>query len=154
MRGERLDNIYHGMKQRCYYPRHKGYKLYGGRGITVCDEWKNSSKAFFEWALANGYKDHLTLDRIDSDGNYEPSNCRWISRREQAANRRTKSNTGVVGVYYHKRSNRYEAHIRIDGVLRHLGSSKSLDEAIAFRKKAEEDVAKHYDPAYYVGNNS
>jgi hypothetical protein len=125
------------MKQRCYYPKHTAYEIYGGRGITVCEEWKNSSKAFFEWALANGYEEHLTLDRIDNDGNYEPSNCRWISYREQATNRRSKSNTGVVGVSYHKQHKRYDAYIRIDGKLHHLGSSKDIKEAIALRKQAE-----------------
>lgn len=141
MKEKRLDNIYRGMKQRCYYTKHEAYHLYGGRGISVCDEWKNSSKPFFEWALANGYEGHLTLDRIDNDGNYEPSNCRWVSYREQACNRRGRSNTGVVGVCFNKNHNRYEAYIRIDGILRHLGSPKTLEEAVALRKKAEEDVA-------------
>ena len=140
MKGERLDNIYRGMKQRCYYHKHKAYERYGGRGITVCDEWKNSSKAFFEWALANGYEEHLTLDRIDNNGNYQPSNCRWITQREQCCNRRTKSNTGVVGVCYNKRDKLYEAYIRIDGTLRHLGSSKVFQEAIALRKQAEAEL--------------
>ena len=141
MKRERLENIYHGMKQRCYYPKHRAYHRYGGRGISVCDEWKDSSKAFFKWARENGYQDHLTLDRIDNDGNYEPSNCRWISRREQCYNRKTKSNTGVVGVCYSKSKMRYETYIRINGILRHLGNPQSLEEAIALRKKAEEDVA-------------
>ena len=142
MKGERLDNIYRGMKQRCYYQKHKAYKRYGGRGITVCDEWKNSSKAFFEWAMAYGYEEHLTLDRIDNNGNYEPSNCRWITQREQCYNRRTKSNTGVVGVCYNKGCKLYEAYIRINGTLRHLGSSKDLQEAIAMRKQAEAELIK------------
>ena len=142
MKGDRLDNIYRGMKQRCYYPKHTAYKNYGGRGISVCDEWKNSSKAFFEWALANGYQDHLTLDRIDNNGNYEPSNCRWISRREQCYSRRSKSNTGVVGVSYNKSHKQFDAYIRINGILRHLGTRKFLEEAIALRKKAEEEILK------------
>lgn len=137
MESKRLESIYHGMKQRCYYQKHKAYKNYGGRGITVCEEWKNSSKAFFEWALANGYEEHLTLDRIENDGNYEPSNCRWVSQREQCNNKRNKSNTGVVGVCYHKRDKLYEAYIRVGKKLHHLGSSKDLQEAIALRKQAE-----------------
>jgi hypothetical protein len=138
MKGERLDNIYRGMKQRCYNTKHKAYARYGGRGVSVCDEWKNSSKAFFEWARASGYQDHLTLDRIDNDGNYDPTNCRWVSPREQAMNRRNKSNTGFVGVSYRKRYNVYDAYIRVDGVLHHHGYKKSLDEAVALRKQAEE----------------
>ena len=63
-------------------------KYYGARGIRVCDEWKTGSKLFKEWALANGYKEDLTIDRINVDGNYEPSNCRWITQAEQNRNRR------------------------------------------------------------------
>ena len=137
MNSKRLDNIYRGMKQRCYYQKHKAYKNYGGRGISVCDEWKNSSKAFFKWALSNGYEEHLTLDRIDNNGNYEPSNCRWVSQREQATNKRSKSNTGVVGVSYNKQHKLYDAYIRVGKKLHHLGRSKDLQEAIALRKQAE-----------------
>ena len=84
----RLYNIWRGMKQRCYYPSHQSYKHYGGRGITVCDEWLSSFINFHTWALANGYADHLTLDRIDPDGNYCPSNCRWVTWEVQAQNKR------------------------------------------------------------------
>lgn len=133
---DRISNIHHAMKQRCYYSKHEWYSRYGGRGITVCEEWQ-SVKGFRKWALANGYRDDLTLDRINNDGNYEPSNCRWVAPRQQAANRSTKSNTGIVGVYYVKKNGVYAARIRIDGKLIHLGESKSLDEAISMRKHAE-----------------
>lgn len=85
---ERLYNIWAGMKQRCYNVNCAYYKNYGGRGITVCDEWRTSYSAFKEWALANGYKDGLSLDRIDVDSGYSPSNCRWATAKEQSRNRR------------------------------------------------------------------
>lgn len=74
------------MKKRCQNPNNADYPHYGGRGIRVCDEWKDYS-VFKEWALSNGYSDDLTLDRIDVDGNYEPSNCRFVTMREQCNNR-------------------------------------------------------------------
>lgn len=77
------------MKLRCYRKGNRDYYLYGGRGITVCDEWKNDFRSFATWAMSNGYKDGLSIDRIDVNGNYEPSNCRWVTMKEQAKNKRT-----------------------------------------------------------------
>lgn len=80
--------VYGGMKNRCYIKSNQEYENYGGRGIKVCDEWlgENGFSNFYDWSIKNGYKKGLTIDRINNDGNYEPSNCRWITRKEQSKN--------------------------------------------------------------------
>ena len=83
----RLYKIWDGMRDRCQRATHKYYKNYGGRGISVCDEWQDFM-AFSQWALDNGYEDTLTLDRIDNNSNYEPKNCRWATMKQQAVNKR------------------------------------------------------------------
>lgn len=72
------------MKDRCGNPNNPHY---GGRGITVCDEWQSDFEAFYRWAISNGYKNDLTIDRIDNDGNYEPSNCRWVTGKQNSNNK-------------------------------------------------------------------
>lgn len=88
-RHERLYRIWHGMKQRCERKENGDYQNYGGRGISICEEWRNNYAAFREWAFSNGYSDDLTIERKDVNGNYCPDNCTWISPKEQARNRRT-----------------------------------------------------------------
>lgn len=85
----RLYNIWCNMKERCFNPNNPDYiKWYGSRGITICDEWKNSFQSFYDWAINNGYSDELSIDRKDVNGNYEPGNCRWATAKEQVKNQR------------------------------------------------------------------
>lgn len=83
----RIYKCWQHMKRRCYSPQDKRYNHYGGRGITVCDEWRDDFNAFYKWAIENGYSDDLTIDRIDNDKGYSPDNCRWADTTTQSRNR-------------------------------------------------------------------
>lgn len=90
-----LYKVWNSMKQRCGNKNNSGYKDYGGRGISVCKEWADDAKVFCDWAIKNGYKQGLSIDRINNDGNYEPANCRWTTRKVQVNNQRL--HAGISG---------------------------------------------------------
>lgn len=92
----RIYNSWSKMVSRCTDKKDIRYKHYGGRGISVCEEW-NKFRPFYDWALSHGYDDKLTIDRIDVNGNYEPSNCRWITQKEQCNNKRNNINVEYNG---------------------------------------------------------
>lgn len=88
----RLNNVWLAMKSRCYRQTDKNYNRYGGRGITVCNEWRNDFQAFYDWSVAHGYNENApngqcTIDRIDNDKGYSPDNCRWVDMKTQRSNR-------------------------------------------------------------------
>ena len=87
---KRIKRIWKNMKSRCGNPNATSYRIYGGRGISVCHEWLKDFMSFYNWAIENGYRSDLSIDRIDVNGNYEPCNCRWATAKEQRANQRKK----------------------------------------------------------------
>lgn len=134
---DRLRNIYMAMKQRCYYVNGKRYKDYGGRGITICDEWLNSYETFKQWALYHGYRDDLTIERIDNNGNYRPENCKFASYQIQSSNQRVrKDNTsGYRGVNYSKANDYWVARVQVNGKRTIIGYFKTPEDAHEARVK-------------------
>lgn len=133
----RIFKIWQGLRQRCNNPNDKDYEKYGGRGITVCKEWDAAFEPFLEWALENGYNEHLSIDRINNNGNYCPDNCRWADETTQKRNRNAfKTNWfGVNGVHYERDRKKYRAVIYIAKKRIDLGRYDTLEEAIAAREK-------------------
>jgi len=135
--GKRYTKIYevwHSMCKRCANHNSPVYDKYGGRGIAVCDEWKDFLP-FYEWAIENGYSEGLTLDRIDNDGNYSPDNCRWTTYHQQNANSR--NNTDFAGVSFDKNRNSYAAYLHIGGKQVFYKRFKDKLDAIEARLQAE-----------------
>lgn len=134
----RISGIWRQMNYRCYNPKAENYQRYGGKGVTVCDEWRNDFNSFLHWALSNGYEDGLTLDRIDSSKPYSPENCRWATyfTQEQNKGASNRSSTGIRGVY--KYDKYYKVEITRDKNRKFIGRFKTLKEAIEARERAEQ----------------
>lgn len=140
----RLYNCWKSIKSRCYWLKGKQSHRYGGRGIIVCEEWKNDFTKFRDWSLNNGYLENLTIDRIDNNGNYEPSNCRWVTHKIQGINRTfTKNKTGFRGVRQ-QANGKYAAQIQENKIMRGLGTYHTVEEAHQAYLKAKINRDKSY----------
>lgn len=163
MHGTRPYTIWASMKQRCINPNNQSYMYYGGRGIKVCDQWM-SFEPFYAWAETNGYSNNLTLDRIDTNGNYTPTNCRWATLSQQRYNRnrkRNKPNTdgGYVGVNFRKDTGAFATQV---GKVR-LGCYSTAYEAAVIREKwvvAHPELCafrnfpnEHFEPLFEAPSN-
>jgi hypothetical protein len=141
MYGTKTYNTWHSMKKRCKNKSEASFKHYGERGITVCEKWL-TFEGFYE--DMGDRPDGMTLDRIDNNKGYFKDNCRWASKTTQSSNKRTFKNNklGIKGVFFHKASNKFAAHISIKGNQKHLGVYDTLEEAREVRLKAEK---KYYN---------
>lgn len=135
---------YRHILNRCYNPKVSNYKYYGGRGITVCPRWKHSFTAFYE--EMGSRPPGTEIDRIDNDGNYEPGNCHWVSKSENAHNRRMRSDntSGYKGVTYQKKVGNYNARIMINGKSVNLGYYATPEQAARAYNKAKHEQSLRY----------
>ena len=138
--------------QRCNNPKNKQHKDYGERGIKRCEEW-NSFISFGTWAIKNGYRVGLSIDRINNDGNYEPSNCRWVTREIQARNTqliRRDNSSGFRGVGFNKKSKKFQVHIGVSGKQINLGFfEKAIDGAYVYDKYVIDNNLEHTTNGLY-----
>ena len=131
----RLYRVWVNIKYRVSNYNNKRYKDYVGRGITICEEWKNDFMSFYDWAMKNEYSDELSIDRIDNDGNYCPENCRWTTSTIQNRNQRKRrdNTSGYKGVSYNKSTGKYQASIRVNKKSINLGQFlTAVEGAIAY----------------------
>ena len=152
MRNHKLNTVINNMIQRCENEKAKHYQYYGAIGITVCDEWRHNRAAFFKWALENGYKEGLTIDRIQGDKGYSPDNCRWTTYSIQSQNTRNlkmNNNSGYRGVNFNKSKDKWEASIGINNKKVYLGAFNTHEEAsTAYVKYVLENNTEHNYKSY------
>lgn len=139
----RLYNIYHKIKARCFNENCIDFPYYGGRGITVFEDWLNDFFIFRNWALSNGYSDDLSIERVNVNGNYTPDNCTWENDSVQANNKRTYSNntSGFRGVVWHGRIKKWHAKVPVNGKYLHIGYYD--DKLIAAKERNEFIINKN-----------
>ena len=132
MTGHKLHAILKSMLDRCNNTAAKPYYNYGGRGITVCEDWTNSPSLFFGWAFLNGYREGKSIDRIDNDAGYSPSNCRWTNDNVQRQNTRLlspKNTSGYRGVHFHKKTKKWIVRKGFNDKTTYIGLFADKDDA-------------------------
>lgn len=143
----RLYKIRQNMIQRCNNEKVPNYKTYGARGIKVCDEWKNDFMSFYNWSISNSYDDSLSIDRINSDGNYEPNNCRWATKTTQSRNTmilKSNNTSGFRGVCWNKKDKKWKVGITINSKNIYIGQYDNIiDGAKAYNKYVLDNNLEH-----------
>jgi hypothetical protein len=138
----KIHTIWANMISRTTCAKHKCYKNYGGRGIKMCVEWRQDFKEFYDWAMANGYNEKLTIDRKNSEGDYSPENCRFTTREVQNRNRRRSIPSKYpAGVVFSAKYNHYYSRIGVNSKVIHLGTFNTIEDAVQSRK----DYAKKHN---------
>lgn len=159
LRHHKLYKSWQNIKERCYNKKSNSYKNYGGRDITVCDEWRNNFKAYFDhvMSLENAMQLGLTLDRIKNNEGYYPGNLRWVDKHIQVVNRRKQKNntSGYIGVWFHKSSGKWAAGIGMDGKYIHLKYHETPEFAATARNKyiIENDLVEYSTQQINTQNN-
>ena len=157
MSNTRIYHIWQGIRYRCCVKSCLTYKNYGAKGIKICDDWNNNEtgfKNFYEWAKLNGYADNLTIDRIDSKGNYEPNNCRWATMAEQHQNLSMLSTntSGYKGVSWSKQLKKWICNISINNKTKRIGAYKTQEEAVEARNKfIDDNNLVYHQKNIYIG---
>ena len=133
----KISAVWYAMVHRCTNPKNKSYIDYGNRGIDMCSEWANSMETFMEWAKNSGYKEKLTIERIDNNGGYNPGNCTWATRQEQAVNKRVykNSSSGYVGITLVKKTGKWSSVLKHEGKLVASDRFVKLKDAVAHRNE-------------------
>lgn len=147
LRDTLLYGVWGNIKNRCYNPNDEFFYMYGGSGISLCDEWRNDFQSFYDWCMEHGYKKGLKIDRINNDGNYEPNNCRWVDDFISAQNKKPLSRVNTSGyrcVFFHKYTKLWFSTIRNHNKINFLGYYHTKEEAaIAYNKFVIENKTNH-----------
>ena len=146
--GTHLHNVWKGIKSRCRDKSYHAYDRYGGRNIKVCDEWDKDFMKFYN-DMAPSYFEGAELDRINNDDDYKPSNCRWVTHKENSNNRaKYNNNSGYTGVHFGKKNQTYQVNLSHNRKIIYIGSYKTLEEAVNTRKQFIIDFNKKHNTKY------